>query len=72
MASTGIKEIKYKGYLIRIRELVEEIKRTSIVGTLSFPREHISIQKPDGDFLTAKEIINLLKKGIDGRESKRG
>ncbi len=76
--ANSIKELEYMGYLIRIRELIEEIERTSAnsspssIAILSFPREHLSIQKPDGDFLTAREIISLLKKGIDKHESKNG
>ena len=77
MATTKIKEIKYKGYLIRIRELLEEIERASVnsspttTSILAFPREHLSIRKPEGDFFTAKEIISLLKRGIDRYESKK-
>lgn len=71
MASNKIIESKHRGYVIRIRELVEHIREiesrsSSYSNTIQvFPREHLSIQKPDGGFLKDKEISRLIKKGID-------
>ncbi len=71
MASNKIIEVKHKGYCIMIRELVDEIQEAEhemdngCLTTLAFPREHLSIHATDNKFLKEKQIIKLIKKGID-------
>lgn len=54
-----------------IRELIDKIKETENNSTrygrsiLAFPREHLSIKDPDGKYLTDKEILKIIKKGVD-------
>ena len=64
---------KYEGYTIRIRELIEEIEEEEQEwdggkAILSFPRQHLSIQKPDGGFFKDKEIVKLIAKAISKDE----